>query len=647
MSRYQWKNIDKVGLGIVAFEGTEHLANIISELRDVVDYVSIGLQRKSYHGDPIEPIDLQEIIRLKEEDMLVDEIVEIDLDGNKEPRVQETDKRNLLIQDAEDHGCSHVIIIDSDEYYTKNSFLHALKEIDDNNYEITYCQYVNYYSNSYKHFLVYPFDQGMFVPFVSRTKYRHSFECQDFNKPSDPTRRYVRPFDGYKEVTDKDGNVHKLKNYTVDYHIFPWNIVKMHHLSWVRADIRKKVNMWSSKTCFKNYNDLIDKAVDVYNHFDINSTEQTKASLLFNTPNHEVYVRPFPKQYIHPKFDITTRLRPVKSYKKIVIMNLSTTNSDIHLFEKLEEKCRKTWAKDVIDKKYSNIEYWMVIDCKEDSHIDKANMVIYIKTDYTKDNTQQLLNRWLEAYQILVDNGYKYDWILRTNTSTWCNIEWINEFLSYETDDSVIYTYQFLSAFWSTFNIFCSGAAMLWPCRNLPILINLVNSTSESVLSLALDDVMMSALWRKRAQQIGLTNPNECFHSLEGKYLNQPYTCTDMANVDPTIPLYQIKTFLNENGEANVSQEERLVNDLAKMESLQVNWEFNRANLDIDAVVQEYRRNRMDKSVYTIKYSKTEWINGGLTDEEKKRSLFENVMPYNQETLDWLERRAAECGYKH
>jgi hypothetical protein len=28
----KWKNIKKVGLGIVAFEGTEHLANIITEL---------------------------------------------------------------------------------------------------------------------------------------------------------------------------------------------------------------------------------------------------------------------------------------------------------------------------------------------------------------------------------------------------------------------------------------------------------------------------------------------------------------------------------------------------------------------------------------------------------------------------------------
>jgi hypothetical protein len=73
-----------------------------------------------------------------------------------------------------------------------------------------------------------------------------------------------------------DHQLHTIKLYTVDYHIFNWNEVKMHHLSWLRADIRKKLNMWSSKTCFDNYDDLIDKAVNSFNNFDINS-KYTKA----------------------------------------------------------------------------------------------------------------------------------------------------------------------------------------------------------------------------------------------------------------------------------------------------------------------------------------------------------------------------------
>lgn len=152
----------------------------------------------------------------------------------------------MLIQDAQDNGCTHAIVIDSDEYYTKKAFESACKIIDDNNYPITYCQYINYY-HDYKHFLVYPFKDGMYVPFVTRVEYRHSFECTDFLLPSDPTRRFVRPYSGVENVVGRDGQIHKIKQYTVDYHVFKWNEVKMHHLSWLRADIRKKLEMWSSK----------------------------------------------------------------------------------------------------------------------------------------------------------------------------------------------------------------------------------------------------------------------------------------------------------------------------------------------------------------------------------------------------------------
>ena len=658
MSNYKWKNIQGLGLCIVAFEATEHLVNIISELRDVVDYVSIGLQRKSYHGDPIDPVDLNEIFRLRDEDHLVDNIVEIELDTNKEPRVQETDKRNLLIQDAEDHGCSHVIVIDSDEYYIKKAFLRALKEIDDNDYEITYCQYVNYY-HDYKHYLVYPFDQGMYVPFVTKTKYRHSFECQDFPMPSDPTRRYVRPYDRMeqmirdgKKCVDRDGNPIMVKHYTVDYHIFDWKTINMHHLSCLRADIRKKFNDWSSKTCFENYNDLIDKAVDDYEHFDENSDKEQWAHLLFNTPDHKVKVHAFPKQYIQPVYDFNIRLRPVKTYKRIAIMNLSASTTDNHLFIKLDKACQETWARDVIAGKYPNIDYWTVIDWSKESHIDLSTHTIYVKTDYSRDNIMQLGERWLEAYKLLSYIGY-YDWILRTNTSTWCNIDLLNEFLAYETSDFPIYTYKAFAAFWSTFNIYASGAAMLWSTRNISVLDKIMSSLDNKKLNDSIyDDVIMSALWRKRAQQIGLVNPNNCFHSLEGEYLNDTYDQTDFDNIDLTIPMYQIKTFkvLKDDGHYRASTyEEREANDISKMKKLQELWDVNKDKFDLDQMAKDLRNN-MDKTINVIKYSKPEWLAEGdnaIPEEERILAQFVDVRPYNQETLDYLEKRAKECGYRH
>lgn len=645
MSKFKWKNIKKVGLGIVAFEGTEHLANIITELQDCLDYVSIGLQRKSYHGDPIELIDLNEIIRLRDEDHLVDNIVEIELNMEDEPRIQETDKRNILIQDAEDHGCSHVIIIDSDEFYSKNSFIKALKEIDDNDYEMTYCQYVNYY-HDYKHFLVYPFKDGMYVPFVSKTKYRHSFECQDFPLPSDPTRRYVRPYSEIVKVKYGD-NVYDKKIYTVDYHVFPWNTVKMHHLSWIRADIRKKVNMWSSKTCFNNYNDLIDKAVDVYNHFDENSTEVQKASLLFNTPNHEVMVKAFPKQYIFPKFDINTRLRPVKSYKKILVLNLSTTNSKNDLFNKLEQCCRETWAKDILDNKYDNIMYYKVVDTDKETYINENEKTVYVKNNPDNSNLSQLIDRFLIACSEL-SKKYKFDYVLRTNTSTWCNIELINEFLATPNAcESVIYTDRLFSCFWSTFNLYASGTALLMSKRNIDILDSIVKQTPANILYMTSDDVIISALMIQRAKKIKLNSYTSILYSFDRQnMLDETVNTNDLKLYTP---FYQIKTVYKNNEvlsyDIDTVHALREEYDINKMKTINDYWLANKNTISIDDLVKQLVDNS-NKDIYVLPYSKAEYLK---LQEDKSFDLYSrlNIMPNNDDTIEFLEIKAKECGYKH
>jgi len=55
----------------------------------------------------------------------------------------------------------------------------------------------------------------MYVPFITKTKYRFNFECTDFTLPSDPTRRYVRPFDGYLSG-HTDFNIGQINGYDPD-----------------------------------------------------------------------------------------------------------------------------------------------------------------------------------------------------------------------------------------------------------------------------------------------------------------------------------------------------------------------------------------------------------------------------------------------
>ena len=329
-------------------------------------------------------------------------------------------------------------------------------------------------------------------------------------------------------------------------------------------------------------------------------------------------------------------------------MNLSTTNSKIGLFEKLEECGRNTWAKDVLDGKYPNIDYWSVIDCHEDSHIDEEKHIIYVKNDYTKENIQQLLDRWIEACELL-DKYKSYDYILRTNTSTWVNVEFINEMLAYQTDDSKIFTHKFYSAFWSTFNVYCSGAAMVWPVRNIPILRDLIKHTSDKILNLALDDVMMSALWRQRAEKLELDDPNNCWTSLEGYCLADKYgdIVWDMVNIQP--PMIQIKTFANTEEEKN-DDAYRLESDIQKMTELDVKYRQWRNSISVEefkTFVQTYMKDNINKTIGINRYSKQEWQKGNLSFEQKTKETLYNQKPYNQETIEWLENRAKECGYKH
>jgi hypothetical protein len=126
--------------------------------------------------------------------------------------------------------------------------------------------------------LVWPF--RCYVPFVSDIKYRFDFKNGNFNKPSDPTRRYVLS-EGEK------------------YCMFVFNIVKMHHLSWIRKDITDKIKNWSSKKYF-DLTELEKRIIDRYENY----KDGQNAIIMFNVPDNSVLVNRLPDQYINPKYNL-------------------------------------------------------------------------------------------------------------------------------------------------------------------------------------------------------------------------------------------------------------------------------------------------------------------------------------------------------
>ena len=279
-------NVKKLGLGIVAFDDTIHLRNITAEIRDLCDVILICLQKTSYHGDPINQEIVEQCEKLQN-DGLVDKIVwfeekeiTIEHEERETPRLIETDKRNFILDCLEAEGCTYAHVIDSDEFYDHDDYQKA-KEVVYGNPElhVTYCEYLNYYRD-YCHVMVWPY--RCFVPFITEIGYKFDFKNGSFDKPSDPTRRYR---------IDKEG---------AKYCIFNFKTVKMHHLSWIRTNIEDKIDNWSSRKYFEEYDKLKERIIDRYNNY----KDGQNAIIMFATPNNEVVVNKLPAQYIHPKYPL-------------------------------------------------------------------------------------------------------------------------------------------------------------------------------------------------------------------------------------------------------------------------------------------------------------------------------------------------------
>jgi hypothetical protein len=246
---------------INAFDASELLYDLISEIRDQIDWIIGIYQKRSYWNNPMSKEDMDELLRLKELG-LIDELIEFKPNFTKYSREQECDKRNMGIDIAKQRGCSHIINVDADEFYDKDQFRTAIEMINKNGWSITYWSYVNYYKD-FEHYLVYPFRP--LVPGIHSTYFKYTYNGPAPG-PTDPTRRILNPSN-------------------LGTYVFPDEIIRMGHAGWIRKDIRKKLVNWSAKNHFKK--ELIDKAVKRWENW----KDGERAVMLFNVPSNEVEVK--------------------------------------------------------------------------------------------------------------------------------------------------------------------------------------------------------------------------------------------------------------------------------------------------------------------------------------------------------------------
>jgi hypothetical protein len=253
--------IKRLGLTINCFDSSELLFDLISQIRDQVDWVAGFYQKRSYWKNPMDPVDMEELNRLKGLG-LIDELIEFKPNYLRYSREQETDKRNMGIEMAKQRGCSHILNIDADEFYDPEQFRNAKNIINEKGWPITYWSYVNYFRDL-EHYLVYPFRP--FVPGIHSTFFTYTFNGPAPG-PTDPTRRILNPLN-------------------IGTYVFEDDEIRMQHLAWVRKNIRKKLENWSAKDHFDQ--NLINKAVKQYENWH----EGDPAIMLFNVPENSVFVR--------------------------------------------------------------------------------------------------------------------------------------------------------------------------------------------------------------------------------------------------------------------------------------------------------------------------------------------------------------------
>ena len=236
----------KIGAVYNVFDGEELLEASIRSIRECVDYIVVVFQTVSNFGNTYEQSKV-ECIRLIELG-LVDDIVHF------VPAIQylpngdvfwqsgcdnELVKRNVGLEMCKSNDCTHLLMLDSDEFYIKEQFEYALNEILEGDYDTSFCQMVTYYKEPT---LILSPKENYYVPFVIKLKEDTEYKL----------------FADYPFVVDQT-----RKTEVGDCITFMRDELEMHHFSYVRKDIERKFVNSSSifpreqiNDCVKNFNNF-------------------------------------------------------------------------------------------------------------------------------------------------------------------------------------------------------------------------------------------------------------------------------------------------------------------------------------------------------------------------------------------------------
>jgi len=236
----------KLGISYNVFDGEELLKASAERMRLHADYISVVYQLKSNSGRPALEglIDLLEDIRNAG---IIDEIALYAPNLAITPALNEVQKRNIGLNLSRAHDCTHHLSMDTDEFYFTDQYANALFEIEMQGYDNTACQMQTYYKRPELR-IVPPEDY--WVTFVTKIHKHSEFKYNGyFPVLVDPTRRM------------NEGDIYCPAR----FHGFKRSELEMHHMSYVRKDLRRKLENSSANA---NFISEIDQIVDHWENFE-------------------------------------------------------------------------------------------------------------------------------------------------------------------------------------------------------------------------------------------------------------------------------------------------------------------------------------------------------------------------------------------
>lgn len=194
------------------FDGHELLEKSIMSIRDHVNKVIVIWQDVSNYNDY--DASIEGVVSDLNRRGIVDHQARFVPVAHHAPFQSETLKRKWGIKIARELRCSHFLSMDVDEFYIPDQFKAAKKFMKNGDWGGSACRIRVYYKSPE---LCFKNLDRTWVPFI------HKIDCKH-------TGHYPVYADNTRKVTYQGGFVE-----------FPPEMIIMHHYSWVRKDIEKKV----------------------------------------------------------------------------------------------------------------------------------------------------------------------------------------------------------------------------------------------------------------------------------------------------------------------------------------------------------------------------------------------------------------------